>query len=126
MKKRMEYGTRLFYEEQRSEMLGHMIGVAVDDTGGLPAHEVAAAIGTQTVDAIQIRAPFRSRFYGLLADVFQGHARRRVPHMHLLIYTSNLLPARLPLVVIALLAQIDGEIDPIAGGRNLKLAIALD
>src|SRR5579859_2537167 len=126
MKKRVESGTRLFCEEQRPEMLGYMVRVTVDDAGGLPAHEMAAAVGAQTVDAIQIRAPLRSWFYGLITDRFQWHARRRVPHVRLFIDTSCALPAGLPLGIVALFAQVDGQIHPIAGGRNLKLTIALD
>ena len=123
---RMESGTRLFCEGQGSEMLGHMIGIPVDYACGLPAHEVAPAIGAQTVDAVQVRPPLRSRFHGLLADGLQWHARRGIPDMRLFINTPLPLPSGLPFGVVAFLVQVNGEIHPVAGGRNLELAIVLD
>src|SRR5580704_18186498 len=85
-----------------------------------------AWISAYAFDAIQIRAPLCARFHVLI-----GHGRERnsggsVPDFFLFVDACGGFPAGSPGLVVAVFIQVDGEIDPIAGGRNFELAIMAD
>jgi hypothetical protein len=104
----------------------HVVRVAVDDTRRLPAHKVTLRIRAEPINAIQVGSPLSPGFYRFLADGLQRYACRRVPNVVLLIDSSLALPSGIPRGVVAFLIQIDGQIDPVAGGRDLELALVLD
>src|ERR1035438_3551327 len=64
-------------EEQRAEVLRHMIRIAIDHAGRLPAEEMPLCVRPLALDAIQIRAPFRARFHGSATDRAQRDARSK-------------------------------------------------
>src|SRR5215470_3243418 len=109
-------------------MFGHVIGVAVDDTGGLPAKKVALRVRTKSIDAIQIGPPLRASRHLFFADRTQWHTRCRKPSVGLFIDSPLPLPSGIPCggVVVVLSIQVDGQVDPIPSGGNLELAIHSD
>ena len=64
-----------------AEIFGNVIGVAIDDTGLLPAHEMALRIFAEAVDAIEVSAPHGAVLDALVADGFERDARGGVPDM---------------------------------------------
>src|SRR5262245_17387097 len=107
-------------------MFGNVVGVAVDDAGWLPAQKAAHGVGAKPVDAVQVDAPLGGRRHPFSTNGTQRHTRGRVPDAILLIDAALVLPARIPVGVIGVAIAVDGQIDPIAGGSNLKFAIEID
>src|SRR5712664_3064652 len=116
----------LLGEDQGSKVFGNMIGVALDDAGRLPAHEMTLRIFTEAIDAVEVAAPFRARLYGLIADGLQRDARRGVPHVICLINPSESLKSGVPAGVVFLVIEINGQVDPVAGRGNLELTVVVD
>src|SRR5216683_5984092 len=116
----------LLTKNQRSKVFRHMVGIAVDDTGRLPAHEVTLRILAEPVYAIQVSAPFRAGLYRMFADSLERHTRRRVPDMVRFINPAQSLPAGIPVGLVFVMSQVDCQVDPIACRRNLELTVALD
>lgn len=107
-------------------MFGNMIGVAILDAGRLPTHKTAFWIGSQAVDAVQVHAPPRAGLYGILGNGGKGNTGRRVPDLFFVIDTSERMPARSPIPVVAIMIEIDREVDPVAGWRDFEFAIMPD
>src|SRR5438477_12831116 len=104
-------------------MLGHVIGIPVHHTRGLPAQEAPSGIGSFAFDAVQIHAPARARFDGIRADRRERDAGGGVPDVGLLVDTCSRLPAGAPVPVVALAAEVNGEVDPVAGRRDFEFAV---
>src|SRR5450432_2167278 len=107
-------------------MFGHMIGITARSAGLLPAHEVALRILAEPVDAVQVGAPLRAGLHRLLADGLQRYACSRVPKMVRFVDPALSLPTGVPLSAVALVIQIDRQVDPVASGRNLELTVVPD
>jgi len=101
----------------------NVIWVVVFDAGGLPAQEVSSAIRPIALDAVQVHAPASALPDRCLADRVQRHPRCGVPDMRPIIDPRGRFPFGPPIAIVALTAQINGKIDPIAGRRNFKLAV---
>ena len=107
-------------------MFGYVVWVPVNDTGRLPAHKVTLRVFAETVDAIQVGTPFGSGLYRLFTDGLERDACRGVPDVLRFIDPALALPAGIPVGVGNVSAQVDVQIDPVAGWRDLELAIVLD
>src|ERR1700690_3147342 len=104
-------------------MFGYVIWVSVNDTGRLPAHKVALRIFTEAIDAIQVGTPFGTGLYRLFTDGLQRYAGRRVPDVVRFIDSALPPPAGIPVGVGNVATQVDVQIDPVAGWRDLELAV---
>src|SRR5439155_15310009 len=116
----------LLGENYSSKMFGHVVGVPVDDTSRLPAQEVAHGILAEPVDAVQVGPPFRGDLHRFFTDRLQRHACRCVPDVVPFVDAPLSLPPGVPVGVIGLSIQVDGQIDPVACRRDLEFAIVLD
>src|ERR1035438_10252793 len=113
-------------EEQRAEVLRHMIRIAIDHAGRLPAEEMPLCVRPLALDAIQIRAPFRARFHGSATDRAQRDARGGIPDVRRLIDARGGGPSGAPGLAATLAIEVDGQIDPVARGGDLEFAIVAD
>src|SRR5207245_9979553 len=113
----------LWTTNERSKMLGHVVGVPVDYTSRLPAHEVADRIRAESVDAVQVSPPFSPGLHRFFTDRPQRHTCRRVPDVVLFVDAPLSLPSGIPVGVVAVSIQVDGYIHPVARWRDLKLAM---
>src|SRR5262249_47389650 len=116
----------LFSEDQRSKVFGHVIRVAIGSASRLPAHEMALRIFAETIDAIEITAPSCARLDRMRADGFQRDLGGGVPHVIFFVDAALALPAGIPVGFVFFLSEIDGEIDPVAGGCDFEFAVVLD
>src|SRR5439155_3265785 len=107
-------------------MFRYVVGIAVDDTGWLPTHEMALWIFAEAVNAIQVSPPPSASDHLFLAHRAQRNPRRCIPSVILFIDSSQALPARIPVGAIGFFVKVNRHIDPIPGGGNLKLAIVID
>src|SRR5215468_10733282 len=105
-------------------MFRDVVGVAIDYTGWLPAHEATLRIRAESVDAIQISTPPGAGRHWLLTDRAQRHSRRCIPHMLRFVDSALPLPPGIPVGVVGVAVKVDGQIDPIARRRDLKFTIA--
>ena len=103
-----------------------MIGVAIDDAGLLPAHEMALRIFAEAVDAIEIGAPHGAVLDSLIADGLERDARGGVPDVLGFVDAALVLEAGIPFGAVGVVIEIDGEIDPVAGGSDFEFAIVAD
>jgi hypothetical protein len=62
----------LFPENQCSEVFGDVVGIAILNAGGLPAHEMAHRVRAKTVDTVEISAPFIAGLHPLAAKAESG------------------------------------------------------
>src|SRR6185437_9132221 len=113
-------------ENQRAEVFGNVVGIAVLNTSWLPAKKVPLRVKAEAVNPVQVYAPFRAIFHRLAADRGQRNFRGSVPDLLLFIDASLGLPAGVPVVIIAFVVQIDSQVDPVASRRNLKFAVVAD
>src|ERR1022692_3153866 len=113
-------------ENERAEVLGYMVRIAIDHTGGLPAEEMPPRIGSLTLDAIEICAPLRAGLHGPATDRAQRDARGGIPDVRRFIDARGGGPSGAPGLVVALVVEVDGQIDPIARGGDLEFAIVAD
>src|SRR5580700_7075586 len=115
-----------FFEDQSTEVFRHMIRIALLNAGGLPAKEVPLGIRAEAVDSIEVHAPARPWSDGFRTDRTEWNARRGVPNFVSFVDASSGVPAGTPGVVVALMIEINGQIDPVAGRCDLKLAVMPD
>src|SRR5215469_12702202 len=104
-------------------MFGYVVGIAVDDTSGLPAQEAALGIGAKPIDAVEVNAPLRAGGHLFFAHRMQWHTSRGIPGMVLFVDSALPQPAGIPVGVITVAIPVNGQIHPIASGRDLELAI---
>src|SRR6185312_10060180 len=109
-----------------AEIFGNVIGVAIYDAGLLPAHEMTLRIFAETVDAIEIGAPHGAVLDALVADGFERYARGGVPDVIGLVDAALVFEAGVPFGAVGVVVEIDGEIDPVAGGSDFEFAIVAD
>src|SRR5215471_1774899 len=109
-------------------MFGHVVGIALDDTGWLPAKEMALGIRAESINAIQIGSPLRARLHLFLGDSGQRDTNSGIPDVVLFINSPLPLPPGIPCsgVVVVLSIQVDGQVNPIPSGGYLELAIHSD
>src|SRR5215831_10451711 len=113
-------------ENQCAKMFGYVVGIAVDDTSGLPAQEAALGIGAKPIDAVKVNTPLRAGGDLFLAHRMQWHTSRGVPGMVLFVDSALPQPAGIPVGVITVAIPVNGQIDPISGWCDLELAINID
>src|SRR5580698_1035978 len=103
-----------------------MIGVAIDDAGLLPAHEMALRIFAEAVDAIEVGAPHGAVFDFLIAYGLERDLGGGVPDVLGFVDTALMLEAGIPFGAVSVVVKVNGEIDPVAGGGDFELAIVAD
>src|ERR1017187_10467794 len=103
-----------------------MVRIAIDRTGRLPAEEMPPRIRPLALDAIEIRAPLRAGLHGPATDRAQRDARGGIPDVRRSIDARGGGPSGAPGLVVALVVEVDGQIDPIARGGDLEFAIVAD
>lgn len=106
----------IFGKHDRSKIFGNVIRVAIDDAGLLPAHEMTLWVFAETVDAIEVGAPHGAVFDFLIADRFQRNFRSGVPDVIGFVDAALVFETGIPFGAVSVVVEIDGEIDPIAGG----------
>src|SRR5271170_2837464 len=116
----------LFCENQSSKMFWHVIRIAVDHTSRLPAHEMPNWVLAQPVDSIQVHSPLGAGLNLLFAHRMQWHTRSRIPDMIFFIDSPLPLPSGIPLCIIFVVIQVDGQIHIIPCGSNFKFTIEFD
>src|SRR5438309_390799 len=79
----------LLGEDQCPKMFRYVVGIAVDDTGWLPTHEMALWILAEAVNAIEVSPPPSASDHLFFADRAQRHARRCIPYVILFIDSSH-------------------------------------
>src|SRR4029077_15281020 len=80
----------------------------------------------EAVDSIEVAAPFCAGLDGVFADGFQWDLGGSVPDGLFFVDAALALPAGVPRGFVLFLAEIEGEIDPVAGGGDFEFAIVLD
>ncbi len=113
-------------EDQCAEVLGHMIRIAMEDAGGLPTEEMAALVRRRAFDAIEVGAPLRAGRDGGTADRAKRDAGGGIPDVGGFVDARGSGPPGPQGGVVTLAIEVDGQIDPIAGGRDFEFAIAAD
>src|ERR1700757_2130366 len=94
-------------ENQSAKMFGNMVGIAVHDTGGLPAQEASLGIRAQSIDAVKVGAPLRACGHLFLAHRMQRHTSSGNPGMVLFVDSALPLPAGIPVGVITVAIPVD-------------------
>src|ERR1035437_5488954 len=103
-----------------------MVRIAIDHTGRLPAEEMPPRIRPLALDAIEICAPLRAGLHGPATDRPQRDARGGVPDVRPFIDARCGGPSGAAGLLVALVVEVDGQIDPIARGGDLEFAIVAD
>ena len=73
----------------------------------LPAHKVARRVAARAFNAVEVDSPFRPSAHRLAANRGQGNAGRGVPDLFGFVDTRECFPAGAPVVIEALLIEID-------------------
>src|SRR5215218_11405045 len=103
-----------------------MVGIAVEDTRGLPAQEASPRIRSVAVDPIEVDPPARTRSHAGARHRRQGNSRGRVPDPGCFIDPGSSLPSRIPRSAVASRVKVDRQVNPFSCRRNLILAILPD
>ena len=113
-------------EHQRPERFRHMVGIAVDDTRGLPAEKSTLRIRSVAVDSIEVETPLRAWSDSRVRDRRERNSGGCVPDLGRFIGSGSSLPPRIPRSSFASAIQVDRQVDPFSGRSHLKLAIVPD
>src|SRR5579871_2169270 len=84
---------------------------------------MARGIRTAAFDAVEIRAPLRAYLHRSGADCAQRDTGGCIPDARGFVDVRRGGPTGAPGLVVTVAVKIDGQIDPIAGRRDLELAI---
>ena len=116
----------VFGKHDGAEIFGNVIGVAIDDAGLLPAHEMTLRVFAKAVDAIEIGAPHGAVLDALVTDRLEWDARGGVPDVVGFVDAALVLEAGVPFGAVSVVIEIDSKVDPIAGGSDFEFAIVAD